>query len=72
MSKVSLVDNGFLLTESPHSPKHVAGLLDQERPNIFTQSVGNIGPGQEVNIEIWHIRHARHGVVAKPAASPRE
>jgi diacylglycerol O-acyltransferase len=26
MSKVSLVDNGFLLTESPHSPKHVAGL----------------------------------------------
>ncbi len=26
MSKVSLIDNGFLLTESPHSPKHVAGL----------------------------------------------
>ncbi|MEJ2400804.1 MAG: wax ester/triacylglycerol synthase family O-acyltransferase [Xanthomonadales bacterium] len=26
MSKVSLIDNGFLLTESPSSPKHVAGL----------------------------------------------
>jgi Ca-activated chloride channel family protein len=27
-------------------------LLEQERPNIFTQSVGNIEPGQEVKIEI--------------------
>ena len=29
-----------------------AALLEQERPNIFTQSVGNIQPGQEVKIEI--------------------
>jgi Ca-activated chloride channel family protein len=29
-----------------------AALLEQERPNIFTQSVGNIEPGQEVRIEI--------------------
>ncbi|MEI6177411.1 MAG: VIT domain-containing protein [Verrucomicrobiota bacterium] len=28
----------------------VASLLDQERPNIFTQSVANIEPGQEVTI----------------------
>jgi len=27
----------------------------QERPNIFTQSVGNIAPGQEVRIEISYI-----------------
>ncbi len=27
-------------------------LLEQERPNIFTQSVGNMEPGQEVKIEI--------------------
>ena len=32
MSKVSLIDNGFLLTESPHSPKHVAGLQIFEKP----------------------------------------
>ena len=32
MSKVSLVDNGFLLTESPHSPKHVAGLQIMRLP----------------------------------------
>lgn len=30
-------------------------LLEQERPNIFTQSVGNIDPGQEVNIEISYV-----------------
>ncbi|MGB2754570.1 MAG: VIT domain-containing protein [Phycisphaerae bacterium] len=32
-----------------------AALLEQERPNIFTQSVGNIKPGQEVKIEISYV-----------------
>jgi len=32
-----------------------AALLEQERPNIFTQSVGNIEPGQEVRIEISYV-----------------
>jgi len=32
-----------------------AALLEQERPNIFTQSVGNIDPGQEVRIEISYV-----------------
>jgi Ca-activated chloride channel family protein len=32
-----------------------ASLLEQERPNIFTQSVGNIQPGQEVKIEISYV-----------------
>ena len=31
------------------------GLLDQERPNIFTQSVANIEPGAEVEIEIRYV-----------------
>jgi len=31
---------------------HVAALLDQERPNIFTQSVANIEPGATVTIDI--------------------
>ena len=30
----------------------VAALLDQERPNIFTQAVANIEPGQQVTITI--------------------
>lgn len=33
----------------------VASLLEQERPNIFTQSVANIEPGAEVLIEISYV-----------------
>lgn len=32
-----------------------ASLLEQERPNIFTQSVGNIKPGEEILIEISYV-----------------
>ncbi len=32
-----------------------AALLEQERPNIFTQSVGNIEPGQRIDIEISYV-----------------
>ncbi|HET6881177.1 MAG TPA: VIT domain-containing protein, partial [Pirellulales bacterium] len=32
-----------------------AALLEQERPNIFTQSVGNIAPDQEVVIDISYV-----------------
>lgn len=34
---------------------HVAGLLDQQRPNVFTQSVTNIEPGARVVIEISYV-----------------
>jgi Ca-activated chloride channel family protein len=37
-----------------------AALLEQERPNIFTQSVGNIAPGQEVKIEISYVDVLRY------------
>lgn len=33
----------------------VAGLLDQDRPNIFTQSVANIDPGATVEVEISYV-----------------
>jgi len=34
---------------------NVAGLLDQERPNIFTQSVANILPGEQISITISYV-----------------
>ncbi len=34
---------------------NVAGLLDQERPNIFAQSVANILPGETVTITISYV-----------------
>ncbi len=39
-----------------------AALLEQERPNIFTQSVGNIEPGQEVKIEISYVDVLKYDV----------
>jgi Ca-activated chloride channel homolog len=32
-----------------------ASLLEQERPNVFTQSVGNVPPGQQVRVEIAYV-----------------
>ena len=39
---------------------HVAALLDQERPNIFTQSVANILPGETVTIEITYVNPLKY------------
>jgi Ca-activated chloride channel family protein len=38
----------------------VAGLLDQERPNIFTQSVANIMPGEHVRITISYVETLKY------------
>jgi len=35
---------------------HVAALLDQERPNIFTQAVANILPGEQVVVTISYLQ----------------
>src|SRR6185295_10016290 len=41
--------------EAAKSNGQVASLLDQERPNIFTQSVANILPGAQVKITISYV-----------------
>ncbi|HLM00982.1 MAG TPA: VIT domain-containing protein, partial [Pyrinomonadaceae bacterium] len=41
--------------EAAKSGGQIASLLDQERPNIFTQSVANILPGEKVIIEISYV-----------------
>jgi Ca-activated chloride channel family protein len=37
-----------------------ATLLEQERPNIFTSSVANIGPGDEIGVEIEYQQTLRY------------
>ncbi len=34
---------------------HAAALLDQERPNVFTQSIANIPPGEDVRVHIFYV-----------------
>ncbi len=41
-----------MIYESARESGYVASLLEQERPNIFTQSVANIEPGATVRIRI--------------------
>ncbi len=38
----------------------VASLLDQERPNVFTQSITNIMPGEKVKITISYVETLRY------------
>jgi Ca-activated chloride channel family protein len=42
--------------EAARNRGQVAGLLEQERPNVFTQSVANITPGAQVDIVIRYVQ----------------
>jgi Ca-activated chloride channel family protein len=46
--------------EAARTLGRVASLLDQERPNIFTQSVANILPGEKITIEISYVETLRY------------
>jgi len=39
---------------------HVAALLDQERPNIFSQAIANILPGESVSVTISYVEMLRY------------
>lgn len=41
--------------EAARAQGFVASLLEQERPNIFTQSVANIAPGAEIDVTIGYV-----------------
>ena len=45
-------DEARKIFEQARNAGHTAALLDQERPNIFTQSVTNIPPGGKVEIKL--------------------
>lgn len=42
--------------QAARSEGHTAALLEQERPNVFTQSVANIAPGEDVDVEIRYLQ----------------
>lgn len=46
--------------EAARAAGNVASLLDQERPNIFTQSVANIMPGDKVTITISYVETLKY------------
>ncbi len=46
--------------EAAKAAGKTASLLDQERPNIFTQSVANIMPGDDIKIEISYVESLKY------------
>jgi Ca-activated chloride channel family protein len=46
--------------EAAKANGQVASLLDQERPNIFTQSVANIMPGEKVTVTISYVETLKY------------
>ncbi|HEX8921516.1 MAG TPA: VIT and VWA domain-containing protein, partial [Pyrinomonadaceae bacterium] len=46
--------------EAARTQGQVASLLDQERPNVFTQSVANIMPGEKVTVTISYVETLRY------------
>ncbi len=53
-------DEARAVYERAKASGHVASLLDQERPNIFTQSVANIEPGVTVEIELSYVETLKY------------
>ncbi|MFY9572024.1 MAG: VIT and VWA domain-containing protein, partial [Blastocatellia bacterium] len=46
--------------EAARAAGNVASLLDQQRPNIFTQSVANIMPGEKVTVTISYVETLKY------------
>src|SRR5215217_9559695 len=53
--KILQREEALKVYEEAKEAGQVASLLDQERPNIFTQSVANILPGEQVKITISYV-----------------
>jgi Ca-activated chloride channel family protein len=48
-------DEAFAKYDDAMSEGHGAFLLDEERPDVFTASIGNLEPGAEVQIELTYV-----------------
>ncbi len=75
-AKIKRREEAQAIYEAARTAGHVAGLLDQERPNIFTQSVANIMPGEKVTITISYVEiltyeDGSYGLVFPMVVGPR-
>ena len=62
--------------EAARQDGRTAGLLEQERPNVFTQSLANIPPGEAIEIELRVVQplrrqDGRYALVLPTVVGPR-
>lgn len=55
-SEILRRDEAREVYEGARAAGHTAALLEQERPNLFTQSVANVAPGEDVVVEIRYLQ----------------
>jgi len=58
--KIKRREEARAIYDAARAAGHVASLLDQQRPNIFTQSVANIMPGEQVKITISYVETLKY------------
>src|SRR5262245_47743479 len=58
--KIKRREEAQAIYEAAREAGQTASLLDQERPNIFTQSVANIAPGAGVKITISYVEFLKY------------
>ena len=58
--KIKPREEARAIYDAARAAGHLASLLDQERPNIFTQSVANIMPGERVKITISYVETLKY------------
>ncbi|MFO7567958.1 MAG: VIT and VWA domain-containing protein [Enhygromyxa sp.] len=55
-SEVKTREHARQTFEQARREGHTAALLEQERPNIFTQSLTNVAPGETIEVEISYLQ----------------
>ena len=55
-SQIEERDEARATYEEAKDRGHAAALLEQERPNIFTQSLANVPPGEDIDVEIDYVQ----------------
>jgi Ca-activated chloride channel homolog len=58
--KIMKRDEAKQVYETAKNNGQTASLLDQERPNIFTQAIANIMPGEKITIEISYVETLKY------------
>src|SRR5215475_9470414 len=58
--KINRREEAQAIYEAAREAGQTASLLDQERPNIFTQSVTNIAPGADIKITISYVEFLKY------------
>src|SRR5438876_2712690 len=58
--KIKRREEARAIYDAARNKGYAAALLDQERPNIFTQAVANIRPGEKVTVTIKYVETLKY------------